>query len=88
MALAGRIALVTGAASGLGRATALRFANAGARVLLLDLPSAQPALETLHRALPPQASAFHPADVTSESDVRSAPAGARPCRWSPSVRAC
>ena len=71
MALAGRVALVTGAASGLGRATALRFAGAGARVLLLDLPSAQPALEALQRSLPAQSAAFHPADVTSESDVRA-----------------
>ena len=71
MALAGRIALVTGAASGLGRATALRFAGAGARVLLLDLPAAQPALEALHRSLPANCTVFHPADVTSEGDVRA-----------------
>jgi NAD(P)-dependent dehydrogenase (short-subunit alcohol dehydrogenase family) len=34
---AGRVALVTGAASGIGRATALAFAAAGARVALADI---------------------------------------------------
>lgn len=38
-ALASRVALVTGAASGLGRATAERFIRQGARVILCDLPS-------------------------------------------------
>lgn len=34
--LTGKVALVTGAASGLGRATALRFAEAGAKLCLVD----------------------------------------------------
>jgi NAD(P)-dependent dehydrogenase (short-subunit alcohol dehydrogenase family) len=38
--LDGKVALVTGAASGIGRATALAFARAGARVVASDLESA------------------------------------------------
>jgi len=35
--LAGRVAVVTGGASGIGRATVLRFLQAGARVVFGDL---------------------------------------------------
>ncbi len=35
--LAGRVAIVTGAAQGIGRAIALRFAHEGAKVVLVDL---------------------------------------------------
>ncbi len=35
--LAGKTALVTGAASGIGKATALRLAQAGANVLVAEL---------------------------------------------------
>ncbi|MDP1491675.1 SDR family NAD(P)-dependent oxidoreductase, partial [Klebsiella pneumoniae] len=40
MDIAGTTALVTGAASGLGLATVTAFAKAGARVVALDLPTA------------------------------------------------
>ncbi|MDP1631101.1 MAG: SDR family NAD(P)-dependent oxidoreductase [Caulobacter sp.] len=50
--LAGRAAIVTGAASGIGRASAELFAGEGARVLAVDRPGADlgfdhPAIETL-----------------------------------------
>src|SRR5512145_3099047 len=38
--IAGQAALVTGAASGMGRATALLFADEGARVAVVDLDGA------------------------------------------------
>ena len=38
LTLAGRVAIVTGAANGLGRAEALALARAGARLVLNDLP--------------------------------------------------
>jgi len=38
--LAGKAAVITGAASGIGRASALRFAAAGARLLLVDTQGA------------------------------------------------
>ena len=37
--LSGRVALITGAASGIGRAAALRFAEAGAMVMCADIDS-------------------------------------------------
>lgn len=61
--LEGRIALITGAASGLGRRMAERFAEEGARLLLADINLA--GAEDVARTIGPAARAIH-LDVTSE----------------------
>jgi NAD(P)-dependent dehydrogenase (short-subunit alcohol dehydrogenase family) len=65
----GKVALVTGAGSGIGRASAFAFARAGARVLVSDIdePSGQETVRVLHT----QGAVAHfvAADVTSTSDV-------------------
>ncbi|MRH93024.1 SDR family NAD(P)-dependent oxidoreductase [Nocardia sp. SYP-A9097] len=65
MEIAGTSALVTGGASGLGLATVAALAKSGARVVALDLPSADlEALTALGDAV-----RFVPADVTDEDAV-------------------
>lgn len=69
MDVAGNVALVTGGASGLGRATGEALAAAGARVVLVDLPGTDG--EAVAEELGGGAR-FAPADVTDESQVREA----------------
>ena len=64
--LAGRRAIVTGAASGIGRAIAEALAGAGARVVLADLNAEQG--EAVAAAL--EGCAFERADVASREDCR------------------
>ncbi|RYY25860.1 MAG: SDR family oxidoreductase [Sphingomonadales bacterium] len=62
-------ALVTGAAGGIGRATALRFAQAGASVMVSDV-NAQGGEETVAMIVAAGGTAhFHRADVSEEADV-------------------
>lgn len=67
--LDGKVAVITGAASGMGRAAAVLFAAEGARVALLDIDEAavQGVAEGIGAtALPVRC------DITSEEDVKSA----------------
>ncbi|HEY5639091.1 MAG TPA: SDR family oxidoreductase [Dehalococcoidia bacterium] len=71
--LDGKIALVIGAASGIGRATASRFAAEGAHVTLadLDLGGAQSAADEINAASPERAHAVA-ADASDPEAVESA----------------
>ena len=69
MDIKGASAVVTGAASGLGLATARRLAAAGAHVVLLDLPSSDGERAA---ASVDGTAVFAPADVTDEAAVGDA----------------
>lgn len=70
--LDGKVAVITGAASGMGRATALRFAGEGAALVIADLnreggeAAVRDCKENGGRAV------FQRTDVTSESDIKGA----------------
>lgn len=73
MKVDGKVALVTGGASGLGGATVQELHDAGASVVIVDLPSSDG--EILAKELGERAR-FAPADVTSEEEVQAAVATA------------
>ena len=64
--LKGLVGLVTGGASGLGRATAERFVRQGARVVICDLPKS--AGQEVADQLGPDAAVFAPTDVREISE--------------------
>jgi NAD(P)-dependent dehydrogenase (short-subunit alcohol dehydrogenase family) len=69
MQIADSVAVITGAASGLGLAAARRLIDAGAKVVLIDLPTS--AGDTIAKELG-DAAVFSPGDVTSAQEVTAA----------------
>jgi len=67
MKLAGKTVVVTGAGSGIGRATALAFAQHGARVAACDVD--QPRLDTLAGELGARALVVRKVDVASRDEM-------------------
>lgn len=69
--LSRRVALITGAASGIGRATALRFAKEGAHVVIADINAegAQAVADEINKAYGPGRALAIPMDVTDERQV-------------------
>ena len=67
----GKTAVITGAASGMGKATAIAFAKAGAHVILADIAAeaGQEAANQISRT--GGAAVFQKTDVSSETDVAS-----------------
>ncbi|MEX2416154.1 MAG: glucose 1-dehydrogenase [Paenibacillaceae bacterium] len=71
MRLAGKIALITGSGSGIGRSSALLFAQEGAKVVVNDL-NAEKGAETVREILTASGEAiFIHADVTNADAVKS-----------------
>src|SRR6185369_14898740 len=68
----GKVALITGAANGIGRATALAFAARGAKVMVVDRDAA--GAERTAGTIQQQGgqARFHVSDVTKSADVKAA----------------
>jgi len=64
------VGLVTGGASGLGKATVERFVREGAKVALVDLPTSKGA--EVVKELDSDNCIFVPADITKENDIKDA----------------
>ena len=73
--LAGLICMVTGGASGLGKAAVENFVKQGAKVIVCDLPKSEGS--SLANTLGEANALFCPTDVTSETDVKAALEAAR-----------
>ncbi|MDB4897982.1 MAG: 3-oxoacyl-ACP reductase FabG [Firmicutes bacterium] len=72
MRFAGKVAVITGAANGIGKATALQLATEGARIALCDLKADQlGGVADQARALGAQVMAL-PVDVSNQADVANA----------------
>ncbi len=72
MRLKDRVALVTGAGSGIGRAIALEFAREGAKLLLAELNEESGRAATAEAAAAGAEARFQPCDTSKEDDVKAA----------------
>ena len=70
-ALDGKVAVITGGGSGIGRATAQLFASEGAQVIIMDIAAAS-AAQTLASLNGPQPGSSRILDVTDAAQVASA----------------
>jgi len=70
MRLAGKVAIITGAASGIGRATAIRFAQEGAQIVVADINQVggQATVEQIKRK--EGQATFIATDVSQEADLQ------------------
>lgn len=71
--LDGKVAIITGGASGMGRATALRFLEEGARVVIADINDrmADETLELARAAGSGESIRYLRTDVSSEPDIKA-----------------
>jgi NAD(P)-dependent dehydrogenase (short-subunit alcohol dehydrogenase family) len=69
--LDGKVAVITGAASGMGRATAIRFAKEGAAVVVADLNSQGAETVISEIAAAGGRAVYQRTDVISEPDIKS-----------------
>jgi NAD(P)-dependent dehydrogenase (short-subunit alcohol dehydrogenase family) len=71
MRLQGKVAIITGAASGIGRATALRFAQEGAKVVVADVQTAGGEQTVALARQAGGAAHFVATDVSREEEIRA-----------------
>ncbi len=69
--LEGKVAVITGAASGMGRASAMLFAKEGAAVVVADLNSQGGEMVISEIAATGGRAVFQRTDVTSEADIKA-----------------